>query len=764
MPSVEATDFSGGVTDHPLNAPQNKMAACDNLLINQYSNMGKPFTRFGSELFSTTAPQIPVGAQRISTCFFHLDILYVQSASKLYYYDGAAWIAVTGPTGNNAFIGATTLTQLAYSRWNAHVLFTTSGRTRPQKLILNNSNVPEIFEAGLPELPAGTVFTPATPGPPGTYTYLYKLVFKQTYTTTGNVTFLDYGTTTLPVTVTTPNPISTGADKVDLSAIPAIVNGANYNYRTSNIKVEIFRTKDNGTVYYSVGEVANGVDVFEDAVTDTALENNTVLYTTGGVVENDAPPKCKSLHITSQNVAYYGNIEDESGQILNQRVVQAISGDVDSAPTSFFIDMTEEVVGISSTKSNTIVFCKDSVYRLDGTSDELGRGGMLSERISDTAGCISAASIVQALDGIFWLGPNAAYFTDGFRVVTLNADFSTTYRSWTTFEGTDDESRTTKFQGKYDRVKNRVWWTVQTLTTGEVNLCYVLDLVWGVKESATFTTISGESFIPCAIEFVSGDMVRCDSRGYVLYHSDNLYADKKIDVTINPLLWADETIIYYLETTSFNFGTSSGRKFVLGASVTCESTTNLSLQIISNNDDGRVLAPLAPIRYRGNLAWTSVDAYWGDSGIPWNQRGLISEKRRMPAKSLRCVYKSLAFTNANVPVVNSDFLGTVTSNPVASTATLTNSGSVDWPGNSVGYYIHFETDNYAKGYKILSRTDDVLTFSDPLLAAPNAAGLKWMLIGSPKGEILNLLNVSINYEVAGPTLHVFTNAESGEVV
>lgn len=760
MPSVEATDFSGGITDHPLNAPQNKMAVCDNLLINQYSNMGKPFTRFGSELFSTTAPQVPAGAQRISTCFYHLDKLYVQSAAKLYYYDGAAWQTVSGPTGNNAFIGATTLTQFVYSRWNAHVLFTTSSRSRPQKLILNNSNVPEIFEAGLPELPAGTTFTPVSPG--AVDTYLYKLVYKQTYVTTGAVTFLDYGTTSLPVTVTTAVPIAGGA-AVNLAVIPSITNGVLSNYRTANIKVEVFRTKSNGTVYYSVGEVANGVLVFSDTVTDAVLETNTPLYTTGGVVENDAPPKCKALHVTSQNVAYYGNIEDGAGQVLSHRVVQAIAGDVDSAPTSFFVDMVEEVVGISSTKSNTIVFCKDSVYRLDGISDELGRDGMVSERISDTAGCISAASIVQALDGVFWLGPNAAYFTDGFKVVQLNSDYSSTYRTWTTFDGADDEQRTMKFQGKYDRVKNRVWWTVQTDTSGEVSICYVLDLVWGIKDTATFTTISGESFVPCAIEFVSGDMVRCDSRGYVLYHSDNLHADKKIDTLISPLLWTDETIIYNLETTAFNFGTSSARKFVLGASVTCESATNLSLQIVSNNDDGRIVAPLAPIRYRGNISWGEVDVYWGDPGIPWNQRGLISEKRRMPAKSLRCVYKALAFTNANVPIVNSDFLGTVTSNNAASTATLTNSGTVDWPGNSVGYYIHFETDNYARGYKILSRTDDVLTFSDTLSTAPTAVGLKWMLIGTPKGEVLNLLNLSINYEVAGPTLHVYTNAESGEV-
>ena len=756
MPVVEAIDFSGGITDHPLNAPQNKMAVCDNLLINQYSNLGKPYTRFGSELFSLTAPQIPAGAQRISTCFFHQDLLFVQSASILYYYDGAAWVTVLGPTGNAALIGLTTAEQVQYAKWNAHVLLATSTHSRPQKLIINNSNLPEIFEAGLPEVNVSAVTI--TPNAGGN-NFLYKFVYKQTYTTMGAVVFLDYGPTSLPFAATAQALSVT----FPVASLPVLSNGSTANYRTSNIKLEIFRTKHGGSVYYSVGEVANGVTTFVDSVTDAALVNGNPLYTTGGVVENNSPPRSSCLHITSQNVAYYGNTVDPSGQLLNNRVLQSIASDIDSVPDSFFIDFPEEVVGISSTKSNTIVFCRDSVYRIDGTSDELGRGGMSSEQISDTAGCVSAYAIVQALDGVFWLGPAAAYFTDGYKVVRLNGDFSKTYRSWTTFDGTDDRTRTKKFHGAYDRVKNRVWWTIASETGGEVNLCYVLDLTWGVKDDATFTTVGGNSFVPTAIEFRNGDMIRCDSRGYILYHADELYADKLIDVTLNPTLWSDETIIYYLETTSFNFGSSSARKFVLGASVTCESTTNLSLQLVSNNDDGRAIAPLLPIRYRGNTVWGGIDEYWGDGGLSWNLRGLISEKRRMPAKSLRCVYKSLSLSNAIVAIINSDFLGNVSVNGVANTVTLLNAGTFDWPGNAVGYMIYFANDGYITGYTISARSDDTLTFVDLVNSAPTSADIAWVLRGAPKGEILNLLNLTLNYEVAGSTLHVYTNSESGEV-
>ena len=81
---LELEDFSGGITDYYLSAPPNKMKQCDNLLINQYQNQGKVFTRPGSELWDLTAP-LP-DANRITTCFYYKDTLFVQILSKLYYY------------------------------------------------------------------------------------------------------------------------------------------------------------------------------------------------------------------------------------------------------------------------------------------------------------------------------------------------------------------------------------------------------------------------------------------------------------------------------------------------------------------------------------------------------------------------------------------------------------------------------------------------------------------------------------------------------
>jgi len=753
---LEVEDFSGGVTDYYLNAPPNKMKTCHNLLINQYPGIGKPFTRPGSELYDAANPQIPAGAQRIGTAFYYKNLLHLQSSSKLYYYN-AGWVTVNGPapTSNNAFIGATTTSYFTYAHWNYHTLVANSDYMYPKKVVVSNSNVPEVMEAGLPKFDISGISVNAS----GTgNNWLYKLVYKQDYTAYGNLQFSDFGAPSNSIVV------SNKALNVQLNNIPVLANGTTSNFRTASIVIEIYRTANNGDVFYKCGQISNGTTTFTDSMTDVILETQEPLYTTGGVVENGRPPRCKLVHIMG-DVAFYGNIKDDANQELNFRLYHSVPGDIDSVPDFFYVDTDDEIIAVSSTKNNAVLLCRNSIYRVDGFFDELGRGGMAVEKISDTTGCISAQCAVQALDGVFWLGADGAYFTDGFKVVRLNQDYDKTYRTFVTVNGAIDTVNNQKIQGKYDKKKNRIWWTVQreTAFVSEVDGCYVLDLNWGINENATFTTVGGQSFAPTAIEFVNGEMIRCDKRGYVFIHKDTLYADPKIDVSTPTANWINETIIYELESVAYNFGTASTRKYVTQVNVTCESTTNLSLSVVSNNDDQRKVAELLPIRYRGNIVWGEPDIYWGDATLEWDRRGLISEKRRMPAKNLRCNFKQLKLTNAKVAIINSDRIGTADIDSVAKTVTLSNIVSYDWPTYSVDYYIAFEQDDYTNEYLIVARTDDVLTYVDTLNRTVTTIGSKWVIRGYPKNEVLNLLNFSIIFEVSGPTLNTYKGAESGEV-
>lgn len=742
---LEIEDFSGGVTDYYLNAPINKLRRCDNFTLVQYPGAGKPFTRPGSSLYA--ASQIPPGAQRISTCYLYRDIFFAQSANRLYYLSGGAWQTLLGPTGNNSFLLATTASVFTYSHWNHHTLLANSALQRPQKVYLNASTVPVLVEAGLPKAAVPTVNSSTAGG----NNWLYKIVFKNTYVTKDSVTYIDYGTPSDSLLVKDVNAVNLG--------FPAFSNGSMDNFPTATMQREIYRTTSNGTVFYKIATVSgSAAGSWNDIETDANIQLNELLYTEGGVAANDQPPKCKLVHIF-YDTAYYANILN-----LPFRCQQSVPGDIDAAPASFFADADEEIVVLSSTKSNLIWVCKNSVYRVDGQYDELGRGGMFPEKISDTATCISAQSVVQAEGGLFWAGFEGIYFTDGYQVMKLNGDYDKTWKEFVTTAGVSDPVKQVRIQGKFDKQKNRIFWTVQHTSVTDVDKCYVLDLNWGVRENATFYTWSGlDSFSPTAIEFDAGDLIRADRRGYVLKHLSTLYSDVKIDVAVSPASWVRQTIFYDLETAAFNFGTSFLRKYVTGINIVADSVTNLSLTITSNNDDDKNVAPLLPIRYRGNVVWGDPDVYWGDPSVTWNQDGLILEKRRMPARSLRCSYKSVRFTNAYVVMFTSDLLGTAAVDAALKTVTLTDTATYDWPDNAVDWFISFEQDDYTLEYLVTSRTADTLVYSDGGNTSGDAAASKWELRGYPKDEILNLLNFCLHYTVFGQTQDVFNSADAGGV-
>lgn len=81
----------------------------------------------------------------------------------------------------------------------------------------------------------------------------------------------------------------------------------------SGVKVVLYRTVGNGTIYYRSQETDN--DTSADTVTivddtaDTDLSNNEILYTTGGVLENIAPPACQSI-VKHKNRLFLLGLED----------------------------------------------------------------------------------------------------------------------------------------------------------------------------------------------------------------------------------------------------------------------------------------------------------------------------------------------------------------------------------------------------------------------------------------------------------------------
>lgn len=587
-------------------------------------------------------------------------------------------------------------------------------------------------------------------------TFLYKFVYRYDYTV-GQETFIDFGTPSDAISITSftsPVSMTAGAtaarDPVQISSIPVLANTATQNWDTANILIEVYRTNSGGTVYRKVGQVTNGTTTFTDSILDA---NNTgvVLYTTGGVVGNDQPPKAKYIEILN-GTALYGNY-DEGGETFPNRVRQSILNDPDSVPASFFDEFDEDVMGIGSTRSNFVVFCTDSTHRMEGSFDSQGRGFLRHEKISDTVGCINHASIVKTDVGLFYAGNNGFYYTDGYQVLCLSNELRDTYRTYTT--GATQKST---IVGTFDSLKRRVLWTMKsTEAAAAPDRLFVFDLSWGIKQDGVFTTWSGTSLSPTALTFFQGNIYRGHQSGYILRHKDTLFSDPKVNTLVAATLWTIETIMWSLESTNSDFGSAFMRKYATQLFVEAKQITNVSIQPTTNVDKGRKVNDLKPIRSRKLLDW-------GDPNMQWTTEftaeagSIIDQRRRLVAGSLRGNYLSVKLGNAFTTVIGSDTIGLANITKTAAQtyrATLT-SLTYNWPTYAVDYYIKLAGILYLATIRVSNK---VIEFTDPTdsLAAPQL-GVKWELWGYPKNECPNIVGFHVSFLPLGQQQHAYQGA------
>ncbi len=753
------SDFSGGFTDYYLSANPTKCRRADNFLLSPHGALGKLKTRPGSTFFATSAhAQLPSGASRVGAIIDFNNIRFPLNAKSLYWYASATWNEVVGPygagTGHIFPTGVTVASAASWSTWGKHLFLTADYLIKPVKAFEYSTGNYAFVTAGLPDLASAPTITAA-----GTRAYEYAFLYEYTYVA-GNLTFVDLG----PITrVTT----ATGAASTAISAIPVLANSSddkNYDIAPTfgtSFKVGIYRTTDGGTALYKVGTVNNGTTTFTDTTTDAALVLLEPLYTTGGVVENEAPPLCKLVHIIG-NIGYYANIQ-EGSDLRPNRCRQSIPGNPSSSPGDFFVDIDQDIIGLSSARDIPLLLADASAWRIDGAYDELGRGQMVATRISDTCSCVSGLSVVQTLDGTFWAGKDGFYYTDGFTVMRINEGWDVTYAD---FVGTAAQRR--RIVGSYDSIHRRIWWSMQSSSGTDVDTSVVLDLRFGVSKDMSFTTCSGgaaadgdTNWAPTGIAFDKGDLIRGDVRGYIFQHDDDLTSDYLINTSIAATSWVTTTIIYDFVSIGNNFGTDAVRKYGTWLDLQCANRTNLSLQPVSMNDDGRVTENLQLVRFRGNLLWGDPATTWGDPELVWNRAGTIEVKRRFPAKSLRFSHKQIQLTNAYVVIDNSDIRGTVTINSTAKTAVL-DDGAATWDTNFVGYYIAFEND-LTTDYPISGVTSSTITYVDASNTTASFAGSSYEIKGYPKDEVLDLLSYTIWADAFGTTQESFKTADLNEV-
>lgn len=514
-------------------------------------------------------------------------------------------------------------------------------------------------------------------------------------------------------------------NNITISNIPVLEN--NYKdsvkYPVNDIYTEVYRTVDNGSVFYLVGSVQNGNISIIDSISDSDLILKRELYTTGGILDNDMPPKCKFLHINN-NVAYYANVE-ENGIINSSRIRLSVNNDPDSCPATNYVDVGDEITGINSLYDTVIVFCKNSIYRIEGYFDELGEGIVSPINIDKTIGCISNNSIVSTPVGVFFAGTDGFYYTDGYKIIKISNDIDKTYKLLTV---TNEQKL--RISGAYNKINRTVIWTVQESGQTDCNKCFVLDLKQGINDSMPFVTYSGTSFKPTTLTYLENhDILRGDTRGYILKHNDTYKSDIKISTLISPANWEKETIIYNYISAASSFGTTFVRKWITKILFTARRLTDLFVSIISYND----------LATSGDKVKTCSEIKHTDSGE------LIEKKRFFPSGNdhHRCSYKQIGITNAYSAIYESSNYSNGIVNKTAKTVTLV-SGS--FPTDIVDYYISFEDDSYDTQFLISSVAAGVINVIDGSAVLPVNGTYAWKIKGYAKDQQISIDSYCIHYD------------------
>lgn len=568
-----------------------------------------------------------------------------------------------------------------------------------------------------------------------------------------------------------------------ISGLLPLVNDNSSNYDTTNALLNIYRTTDSGTTWYLVSQVANGTTTYTDVTNDsisvgssTPLSTNQKLYTSGGVVGYDQAPISKFIHILG-GTAYYGGITD-TGQYFPQRIRQSIPFAPDSSPATFFLDLDDEITGLSSTKSNVLALCRTSVYRVTGQFNILGQGAMAGEKISDGIGCVNAKGIVRTEIGVFFAGTDGFYYTDGFQLIKISLEIDKTYKALV-----QTAQQQQGIYGCFDKLARRIWWSMRGSPYDSDNsITYIFDLNFGVKPSGVFTTATDDGvgqiryWRPSSMIFWQGTNIRGDERGYVFRAYPEYKTDPKIDITVAVSAWNTVYIPWEYRSLGIDFGGTANRKWITRIHIVGKNTGNSAIQINAirdMNSDGDGIKALTPTNYIDNITWGNPICIWEDPAtdttIIWDNLGKMDLTRRFPQTSLRSNFMQIQMLPATIAVYASSVDYPVGANctvdNVLLTATiLTPSGytAIIWPLDVVDYQIYFQTDSYVKGYAVTAVSGTVITFTDPALTSTlvSGAGTGWMIKGVKKEQRPTISSYLLNFAYFGDAFQDYSGRYS----
>lgn len=230
----------------------------------------------------------------------------------------------------------------------------------------------------------------------------------------------------VPVTITT----SGGGTSTNTIKIPCL----SLTYKP-NVKICVYRWSIAQQAYYQVTSIsAPTLNVFSaqfvtvtDTFADATILGNALLYTSGGVVENIAPPATTALALFKSRL-FLVDAEDRNLLWYSKQVIEATPVEMSDlftlyvAPTTSAQGNTGPITALSAMDDKLIIFKKNAIYYLTGSGpDNTGSNNDFSDPIfiTSTVGCSTPSSIVFMPEGLMFQSDKGIWL--------LDRDLSTSY-------------------------------------------------------------------------------------------------------------------------------------------------------------------------------------------------------------------------------------------------------------------------------------------------------------------------------------------------
>jgi hypothetical protein len=280
----------------------------------------------------------------------------------------------------------------------------------------------QVVEQGFNVYPDNIVVTTATgSGNITAQIYYYVGVYEWT-DAQGNI---HRSAPSLPVTITTSTASSTNTINFPTLRL---------TYKTS-VKLMLYRWSTAQQTYYQVTSILsptlNNPAVDSIAITDTQVDSaiigNSILYTTGGVIENISAPPTAAMTLFRSRL-FLVDAENRNLLWYSKQVIQNTPVEMSDlftlyvAPTTSAHGNTGPMSALGAMDDKMIIFKDNAIYYLVGNGpDNTGAGNDFSEPIfiTSTIGCSNQNSVVFI--------PNGLMFESDKGIWLLGRDLSTTY-------------------------------------------------------------------------------------------------------------------------------------------------------------------------------------------------------------------------------------------------------------------------------------------------------------------------------------------------